>query len=78
MCNITGECGCMPDEWQFIVQIPVTQEMLLDISSLAGVKDAYADGALLTVIPENIKFETLKQWLSSYLHQKHEMLQLHR
>lgn len=64
----------MPDEWHFIVQIPVTQEMLLDISALPGVKKAFGDGALLTIIPENIKFEALNQWLSSYLRRKHEML----
>jgi len=64
----------MTDKWQFIIQIPVTQEMLFDISSLAGVKEAYGDGALLTIIPEKIKFEALKQWLSCYLRQKHEML----
>lgn len=64
----------MTDKWQFIIQLPVSQEMLLDINSLTGVKEAYGDGALLTIVPENIKFEALKRWLSCYLRQKHEML----
>ncbi|HEX3019397.1 MAG TPA: hypothetical protein VHP36_03805 [Chitinispirillaceae bacterium] len=65
----------MHDKWQFVVQLPVTQDMLFDIRCLAGVKDVYGEGALLTIIPENksVRFDAFHRWLSCYLKQKHEL-----
>ncbi len=72
--GITRENRCMSDKWHFVIQLPVTQEILFDISCQAGIKEVYGDGALLTIIPENIKFDALHRWLSCYLRQKHESL----
>lgn len=65
----------MKNEWQFIIQLPVTQDILFDIRSMAGVKDVYGEGALLTIIPnKETRFEALHKWLSCYLREKHEIL----
>lgn len=63
----------MHDKWDFIIQLPVTPEILFDLKDIAGVKDAYGEGALLTIVPDNsVTFESVHKWLSGYLRQKHK------
>jgi hypothetical protein len=63
----------MTNEWQFVIQLTIDRSLICDIKGLPGVKDAFGEGALLTIIPQDsgVSFASVHQVLSALIRKKH-------
>jgi hypothetical protein len=63
----------MTNEWQFVIQLTIDRSLIHEIKGLPGVKDAFGEGALLTIIPldSGVSFAAVHQVLSALIRERH-------